>query len=192
MEKLLKANSKLRKQGIVSTGLPPVFTCPMAGDCKKFCYAQKGCYRMFAKTILPKLERDLEATRCSSFTIKIVKELQRKRKLPAAVRIHSEGDFYSQEYLDKWTAIAKSMPEVVFYCYTKSLHLDWSSFLSLPNTKRIQSEGGKLDSQIDYSKPHALIFKTAEELQKAGYVDCSNDDLLASTSGVNNIGLVAH
>ena len=35
-------NQKLEKDGIASINLPPVLTCPGAGDCKKYCYAQLG------------------------------------------------------------------------------------------------------------------------------------------------------
>ena len=40
------------------------------------------------------------------------------------VRLHDSGDFYSQEYLDAWKAVAKALPDMVFYAYTKSLHLN--------------------------------------------------------------------
>jgi len=36
------------------------------------------------------------------------------------LRIHSSGDFYDEEYVQKWYSIAKACPEVVFYSYTRS------------------------------------------------------------------------
>ena len=35
------------------------------------------------------------------------------------VRIHESGDFYSIEYVEKWDNIAKQLPQVKFYAYTK-------------------------------------------------------------------------
>lgn len=44
------------------------------------------------------------------------------------VRIHSSGDFFSQEYLDMWINIVESFPDLNFYAYTKRLDdFDWSN-----------------------------------------------------------------
>lgn len=189
-KKLLKQNSKMKKDNIWSFGMTPIKTCPMAGECKKFCYATKGLYKRFAKNIEPALARSFDATKTSTFALDILKELKKKRKLPRLIRIHTEGDFYSQTYLDKWIEVALNLPEVQFYAYTKSLHLDFSQ---LPeNFKIIQSEGGKMDDQIDYSKPHAKIFKSKEELLQAGYCDASKSDLVAANKKNIKIGLIAH
>ena len=105
------------------------------------------------------------------------------------VRIHDSGDFFSQTYLDCWIAAAVAYPEKTFYAYTKSLHLDFSS---VPANFRItQSMGGKLDADIDTSKPHSRIFATHADRKAAGYGDGSNTDTLA-IRGANKIGLVYH
>ncbi len=188
---LLKQNSKMKKDSIYSFGITPVKTCPMAGACKKFCYAQKGYYIQFAKTVKPRLERDLQATKQDNFVELMSGEISRKRKIHY-VRIHTEGDFYDQEYLDKWVQIAKQNPKVSFYCYTKSLHLDWSGFNALGNTKMIQSEGGLLDSDINYKQPNAKIFNTEAELNRAEYTDCSASDLMAINPKTIKVGLIKH
>jgi hypothetical protein len=188
--KLLKQNSKMKLDGIWSFGMTPIKTCPMAGECKKFCYATKGLYKRFAKTIEPSLARAFEATKGMDFVDVIDLELSKKRKQPKLIRIHTEGDFYNQAYLEKWETIARAYPTIQFYAYTKSLHLDFSQ---LPdNFKIIQSEGGKLDSKIDYTKPHARIFKNREELLQAGYEDASESDLVAANKDNIKIGLIAH
>jgi len=190
VKKLLKQNSKMKKDNIWSFGITPMKTCPMAGECKKFCYATKGNYTRFAKTITPSLARAFEATKGSMFSINMEEEIIKKRKLPKLIRVHTEGDFYDQRYLNAWVSIASRLPEIQFYAYTKSLHLD---FRYVPaNFKIIQSEGGKMDAQIDYSKPHARIFKDAESLHEAGYVDASQSDLIAADKDSVKIGLIAH
>ena len=190
MKKLLKQNSKMKKDGIWSFGITPIQTCPMAGECKKLCYATKGLYKRFAKNIEPALARSFDATEMDGFVPSICAEIKKKRKQPKLIRIHTEGDFYNQKYLDKWTNIANLFPDMQFYAYTKSLHLDFSKLPS--NFKIIQSEGGKLDAQIDYTKPHAKIFKDAESLQEAGYVDASQSDLIAADRDNIKIGLIKH
>ena len=46
-----------------------------------------------------------------------------KRKI---IRMHESGDYYSQDYLNKWINIAENLPEVIFYAYTKSYMFDFS------------------------------------------------------------------
>ena len=188
--KLLKQNTKMRKDNIWSFGMTPIKTCPMAGECKKFCYASKGNYTRFAHTITPSLERAFNISKTDGFIAKLYMEILRKRKPPKLIRIHTEGDFYSQEYLDKWTHIANLFRGTKFYAYTKSLHLDFSQLPS--NFKVIQSEGGKLDAQIDYNKPHARIFKNESDLLDAGYADASKSDLVAADKNNIKIGLIFH
>ena len=51
--------------------------------------------------------------------ISLINEDLKKYKLKY-VRIHESGDFYNQDYLNKWFTIAKMNPEKIFYCYTKT------------------------------------------------------------------------
>lgn len=186
---LLSTNKKLKKDHIFKFSLPAILTCPKAGLCKSFCYAQRGCFR-FPK---PKASqaRALELTRTNDFVSEMISEIKRRRTI-RIIRIHDSGDFYNQGYLNKWIDIIQACPDNTFYCYTKSLHLNWSAFDKLPNTKRIQSFGGLMDDQIDLSKPHAVIFDTHEELIKAGYIDCSLSDMTALITESVHIGLVKH
>jgi len=39
---------------------------------------------------------------------------------PVAVRVHSSGDFYSQQYVAFWHKIIEALPEVNFWAYTRS------------------------------------------------------------------------
>jgi hypothetical protein len=187
---MIKTNTKLKPDGIYSFGIAPMFTCPAADSCQKYCYACKGNYARFTN-VLESLIKAYELTEQANFVELMVKAITKKKGLKY-VRIHTEGDFYNQEYLNKWTRIMRLCPNIQFYCYTKSLHLDWSEALALPNFKRIQSTGGKYDDLIDYSQPHARIFKSAEALKQSNYVDSSESDLVAATSKSPNIGLIFH
>ena len=180
---MLTQNSKLKKSGIWGFGLAPGMTCP--ASCKVKCYAAKGMYARHCKKISAHWDRNLSATMRLDFEIKMIEEIDHNGC--QFVRIHSEGDFYSQEYLNKWISIAKVRPEVIFYAYTKMHTLDYSR--APGNLKIIHSLGGD-DSLVDLSRPHARIFSSAMELAAAGYVDCSKDDLLSITSG--RIGLISH
>lgn len=75
--KLLKQNTKMRKDNIWSFGMTPIKTCPMAGECKKYCYATKGFYKRFAKKIGPALERSFDATKDVDFIKRVRLEISR-------------------------------------------------------------------------------------------------------------------
>ena len=160
---MLTQNKKLKKSGIWGFGITPGMTCV---KCSVPCYAVRGMYNVHSKTCVAKWEANLEHTMSDSFITKMYLELSRKRKC-THIRIHTEGDFYNQEYLNRWKRIARIFPDKKFYAYTKALHLD---FRNMPkNLKIIQSVGGDYDYLIDYNKPHARIFNDSEELRAAGY-----------------------
>ncbi len=190
MRNYLNTNSKLKKDNIFKFSLPVKKTCLGAQACLEFCYATKGSYKTYAKSIAPAHDRNYEFSKSKTFVSSMLSELNR-RKIKI-VRLHDSGDFYSQEYLDKWVTIALYNPKIRFYAYTKSLSLDFKEFTRLPNTKIIQSFGGKYDRKINMLRPHARIFRNINDLLANDFIDCSNSDLVALETTRNKIGLVAH
>lgn len=183
---MLTQNTKFKNTGIFGFGITPGITCV---GCKIKCYAMRGNYNTFAKNMCNHWDANLMRTKQVDFTAAMFYSIKDNKKC-THVRIHTEGDFYSQEYLNKWIHIANLLPHIQFYAYTKALHLDWSSLPS--NFKRIQSVGGEYDHLIDYSKPHARVFKTEDELFAAGYWNCTKDDELAANPASIEIGLIEH
>jgi hypothetical protein len=110
-----------------------------------------------------------------------------------AVRIHDAGDFYSREYLDRWCSIARKVPHILFYAYTKEVAMVLEHDDIPLNMRIVFSYGGKQDHLIDRDKHrHADVFPTLQALQDAGYFDQSDNDLLAVTAPTNKIGIVAN
>ncbi len=168
-------------------------TCPFAGSCLKLCYAKRGMYRF--GNVERALTRRYEASKEADFVQKITDELNKVKKgIQVYVRIHDSGDFYSPSYFAKWLEIARLNPSVRFYAYTKS-----HSFIrgiQLPeNVDLIFSLGSKNDELIDVeNERHSQIFKTADEMNAAGYTDASYLDLNATKwfTANNKIGLLIH
>ena len=194
----IKATSEELNTNIFNFNIPAYksesgkITCPFADACVKYCYAQKGNYKRFAKTINPSMEYRYELSKTVAFVPLMVEAI--KTLKANFIRIHDSGDFYSKKYLDKWLAIAKANPNVNFYAYTKS-HSFFRGINLPDNFDIIFSEGSKLDNQLNKeTERHASIFKSKEELEKAGYVDASKVDLYATKFFTNNnkIGLVYH
>jgi len=111
-----------------------VVTCPGASKlCRQACYAQKGMFTMYYTIPLEYVTNYLASLR-DDFVETMVKQIriaednnieewrntygiEPKVKL---FRLHTSGDFYSPEYARKWLEIAKALPDVHFYAYTKA------------------------------------------------------------------------
>jgi len=147
-----RGNHKLSKEQLI-WNLPRGKTCPGAGDCLKWCYEIKT-ERIYRNARLSR-ERNLLFSKSDMFMSTLIEYLRKSKK--KIVRIHSSGDFYSQVYLDKWKAIARTLKDTTFYAFTKSFHLDLYSNLS-SNFIILQSTASKWDKKIDWSKNTAITY----------------------------------
>lgn len=198
MAELLTQNGKMRKSrgNIWNFGIPALqsstgrVTCPLAGSCAKYCYAQSGAY-MFSN-VKPAFEDRLAQSLTDTFIDDMKKAID-KRKNPT-IRIHDSGDFYSAGYARKWLAIAWSRPSVLFYAYTKNVKwFQKHTHILPPNFRIIYSLGGLQDDLIDRNTDrHCRIFYSEQDLLDAGYVDSTEDDYIAATTDSNKIGLLIH
>lgn len=165
-------------------------TCPYAGICAAYCYADQGRMGMpMAKAVR---EHNLEMLNKMSWDDvgnALIEDLERSRTL-THVRIHDSGDFFSRGYYHTWLSVCEHFPHLVFYAYTKSIPLiDWKAHPK--NFRLVQSVGGKRDKDIDMSKPHARVFVSEADRKRAGYCDGNISDLPAIL-GNTKIGLVYH
>jgi len=160
--------------------------CIGAGACFGICYAQQGTFNFIMSVVARELNlMNILMNNADFFmdTLIAVGNMQQD------IRIHDSGDFFNQEYLDFWFAIAEATPDKIFYAYTKSLTLDFSA---MPENMRItQSEGGLHDDKINKAQSHSRIFSSHKARIKAGYKNGNASDLLA-LNGVIKIGLVYH
>lgn len=125
--KMLMAGNRKLPKTIGIFNLPHGRTCPGATAwCKQHCYTIKA-ERMY-KAVLPYRERNWTLAKSPCFTKRMIAEINKGKF--KVIRIHESGDFYNQEYLDKWIAIAKALPGVTFFAYTKSYAL--LNFSKLP------------------------------------------------------------
>jgi len=49
------------------------------------------------------------------------------------MRIHESGDFFSQWYVDVWTAVITALPQTQFWFYTRCFQFDFSAMKDLTN-----------------------------------------------------------
>lgn len=194
----LKKTSKLNNVRVLNFGIPAYksvtgkVTCPFAGDCVKYCYARKGTFRW--PNTVNAYERRLRIARSPDFETLMNASITIEN--PHYVRIHDSGDYFSKKYIKRWFNIMKKHPNVRFYSYTNSVLLMKGMRDELPeNFDVIFSTDGKQKEHVDKTVDrHAVVFKTEQELNDAGYTNASYDDLLA-TKWFNQdikIGLIKH
>ena len=198
---LLTQNSKIKKTGkhfnvrLFNFSIPAyksknnMITCPMADSCIEFCYVRKGMYKMASKWSELKLKASLK----DDFVEAMNQDI--KDKKAEYVRVHDSGDYYSKEYLLKWFQIAQDNPDVKFYSYTNNITMI-KNLKSIPiNFDFIFSDSGKQNKFINKTEDrHTKIFKSLEDLKKAGYKDSSNYDLYATKwfNDTKKVGLIFH
>ena len=102
--------------------------CPYSTEmCKKRCFARKN--ESF-KTVRESRDKNFEETKKESFVEDMINILNYQLQRPKTknkkifVRIHTSGDFYNLEYLEKWVEITnyfKNNKKILFQAYTKSM-----------------------------------------------------------------------
>lgn len=111
------------KMSCPTWSIPEIKTCPGSTPlCRRYCYARKAS-RLY-RFVCPCRENNLLACNSPGFVERMVGLIAAKR--PKFFRIHEAGDFFSQEYLDKWNSICSSLPRIKFLAFTKSFHLNYS------------------------------------------------------------------
>lgn len=155
-----RGNHKLSSKQLIWS-LPRGKTCIGAGSCLHWCYEIKIEKRF--PNARKSRERNLAFAKSKEFVPKIIAYIRKSKK--KIVRIHESGDYFSQEYFDKWRSIAEKLPNVQFYSFTKSFQLDlWTN---LPkNFVVIQSYGSRYDKKIDTSKNTARVIESEKELKE--------------------------
>lgn len=194
--------------------------CPKAGACANFCYALNGTY-MF-RNVRGAHERNLAYVldHLDEWKNQMIEELTHKKFRPngierlaaydlqldgwtewwrisggAAIRIHDSGDFFSVDYLNAWLEIAYRVPDVLFYAYTKDVLMfrDHVEDRAPINFRYVYSMGGKEDHLVNKDKDrHADVFANLEVMNKAGYTDQEESDLLAVLLPTTRIGIVSN
>jgi hypothetical protein len=197
-------NTKLKKDGIATFGLPPVVTCPNAGTCKSFCYASTGNFRF--PSVAGRAIKNHEISQHADFATKLTEALRvLARKGVKLVRIHQSGDFYSIAYIKAWfNAFAVVQAEglsIEGYAYTKSFGLIVAairltgSLVDKPsNLTLIASEGGTLDAR-EYVSNFPQLFSTVaivkqpEAIIEEHFVGGSESDLENLMNAKMGLGL---
>jgi len=148
--------------------LPALFTCPAAKACRKYCTSLKAQVGKW-KGVPQARWCNFWATLTDTFVDEMVAEIQASGV--QWVRFHVSGDLYNQKYVQKVAEIARRLPQVYFYLYTKSLHLDLTPLTTLPNFTVIRSFGGHFDHLINVNTDnYARVIQDPKEQRKGEFL----------------------
>jgi len=164
---LTHGNRKLSSKIIIFT-LPSGITCRGAGECAKWCYSKKA-EKSYPNCLKARM-RNFEASKRTDFEKKMIEALRwEMSKGRNILRLHEDGDAYNQEYLNKWKRIAKFLPDLTIFAFTKSHDLDlWTD---LPNNFiLIQSLGSRFDDKVDWFRNTARVIDKITEMRIVEYL----------------------
>jgi hypothetical protein len=216
MTNLLKlgvGNAKL-KNDVGIFDLPAGHTCPWAKDCAekvdpttgKLIKNPEAKFRCFAATseLISKAARVKrwhnynllrEKTSSDEMAQLIIDSINGNKltKVAPKVRIHSSGDFFNQMYFDAWLIVAKSMPEKIFYAYTKSFIYWVNRINEIPENFHITaSRGSKNDALIEKHnlKNVEIVYSFEEAVEKGLEID--HDDSHCYDKNCKRFALLIH
>lgn len=151
--------------------LPPVITCPgMSNWCKYNCYNADDRYEKFP---IDKWCENLWWVLNDKKTLekRINFQLEEHKAERTAVRIHSSGDFFSNEYIAFWRDIISRNSDIYFWAYTRSWTVkelvdDIKELDKLDNIKLILSWDETMTQTIDgFAK--SIVYNSDEEISVA-------------------------
>jgi hypothetical protein len=135
-KRMSTGNSKL--VDILIFDLPAGKTCMNSSSCISTCYAMKA-QRMYHLTRITR-ETNLYMYYKERELLKslLIKQISKSKN--NVIRLHSSGDFISQDYINFWNEIIKVFPNKKFYAYTKvDKLLDFSTITKNKNFNLISS-----------------------------------------------------
>lgn len=101
------------------------------------------------------------------------------------VRLHSSGEFFSQDYFDCWLGLAILNPDILFYAYTKSLPYWVNRIGMIPdNFILTASRGGRRDNLI--SEYDLRSVKVVFHPDEAGGLEIDHTDEHACRPSLKN------
>lgn len=193
-----KANRYIFDPRAWSWSLPSGTTCPGAVECLakadretgKISYGPGMKFRCYAAMTerYPSVRKRLW---CNFDAVRGKKKDEIKKVLTEAfpakaklIRIHTAGDFFSQEYFDAWLEFCRGKPDVRFWAFTKSLPFWVIRLGSIPPNLELQaSYGGRCDHLIEeHNLKFARVVWSEDEANRLGLI-IDTDDRLAAYPG---------
>lgn len=165
-------NKKTGKSGriydkILVWNIPPRITCPGVSD-----WCSTHCYNADARKDVYTIDRWCENLWDFHFRLPELKDKIENQINETtgrcAVRLHSSGDFFSEEYIDFWKEIILEFPKVSFWGYTRTWNVpclkdNVNELMNLNNMQLFASYDTTMATSVP-AIPKSLVFDTRENL----------------------------
>lgn len=134
---LTHGNSKIDKRCLCSD-LVAVESCGNCENCREECYAVKSQVQYFGTLAKRSINFWLAKNEPEFYFSEIDKQLTKEKR--EFCRPHAAGEFFDQNYLDRWTEVCAQHAEKHFWAYTKMNGiLDFSELDKLQNFNLLSS-----------------------------------------------------
>lgn len=170
--------------------LPAGHSCPYAKDCKIKVDRKTGkfnttgtkfrCYAASAERFPAVRE-----SRWKNYEEVLAGKEIEVPKDATHIRIHSSGDFFSQDYFDKWLEVCRKNPEVKFWAFTKSVQFWVNRLNEIPSNLTLQASRGSHQDDIakKYNLKYAEVFQDIKDVP--GGMPIDTDDSLAMSGDIS-------
>jgi len=164
--RLAKGNAKLDRSILIFDLLAGT-----KGSCKfdcASCYAKKAQVQYSPTNLYRSTNFELAKNHLEYLKWLLTKQISKSRTVKS-VRIHSSGDFFSQDYVDMWKTIIELFPNIKFYAYTKT-----ESFLNFSELKKLNNFN-LINSNVTLEGKQVLNYGDndhIENLENIGYFVC--------------------
>lgn len=136
---LTPGNKKLGGRLIWGFGLPsarPDLCVGLSAECRMHCYSAR--MEGLRPAVRARFEKNLRLSRLPDFADRAYHFILAHEI--AVVRLHSGGDFYSADYAAQWLTVARRLPGVRFFGYTRSWRMSGirpvlEELAALPNAR---------------------------------------------------------
>jgi len=176
MNLLIRGNSKMGNK-VFLFNLPAKVTCTPTSWCLEGRDGEPACYALRGRGLWPSSLKGgtqrLELSKKPDFVDKVVESINKKQV--KYFRLHSSGDFYSNDYVEKWINIAKQCPSTLFRTTTRRRDLTDTiqELNSLPNfIVRESLDTSRTKPKMDL--PFAAL-SSLKIVKKTDSYGCQND-----------------
>ena len=109
------------------------------------------------------------------------------------IRIHVSGDFFNAQYFLAWCKAAQRNPQILFYAYTKSLHIWLANRDSVPSNLVLTASYGGLHDELikQHDLKSAVVVFSEQEAKDLG-LEIDHIDSHAMDASCKSFALLIH
>lgn len=134
----------------------PLYSCPGAGECKKWCYSLKAW--RYPAAFFRQVQNFIFMNHDKNHIVNSFNDIKPNSKL----RLYVDGDFSSREDVIFWFNLLKNRPDVKTYGYSKSWDIIYSCKEYYPNNYYLNLSSGGIAQNVSKADMLSLSITRGE------------------------------